>query len=122
MNVASVPKLRFVSPHYADPDLNDDPHPFYAELCRNDPICRTDDVQFGGRQGYMLTRYEDVDLVVTDKRVSSNPQTIGGEPSGGGLLRRVQMFSVLMDSMAFKDDPDHKRLRGLASLPLSVSE
>lgn len=118
MNVASAPRLRSVSPHYADPDVNDDPHPFYAELRRNAPICLTSDVQFRGRQGYMLTRYEDVKLVVTDRRFSSNPQTIGGEASGGGLgglLRRVQMFRVLMDSMAFKDDPDHKRLRGLVN-------
>jgi cytochrome P450 PksS len=61
----------------------------------------------------MVTRYDDVMQVHTDPRLSSDVMKYG---RGGRALRYApRMVRLLTDSMVFKDDPDHKRLRGLVS-------
>src|SRR5690606_37823750 len=60
---------------------------------------------------WLLTRYDDVMQVHTDARFSSEHPI----PTGlrGKLLPRFAR--LLLDSMVFKDDPDHTRLRRLVN-------
>ncbi len=60
----------------------------------------------------MLTRYEDVMLLHSDTRFSSDIMKQGNP----GLMKYLpRMFRLLTDSMVFKDDPDHARLRRLVN-------
>lgn len=117
MSIAAS-SLPYAKLHFHDPTLNENPHTYYAELRRGSPICRTKDRLFRGRDGYLLSRYEDVRLILTDARFSSDPKaSANGSPSGiASVLQRFRMLNLLTDSMVFKDDPDHKRLRGLVNV------
>ncbi len=90
-----------------------DPFARYAELRRTAPVSRVTSRQMVGNGGYMLTRYEDVMRLHTDKAFSSD--MMRHTPSA---LTRVmpRVYRLLMDSMVFKDDPEHKRLRGLVAM------
>ena len=96
----------------ADPVMFEDPFPLYAELRRSAPVAPAYSKQMLGGAGYMLTRHEHVLLLLNDVRFSSDP------PRGGSsfLMRHLpRMFRLLMDSMVYKDDPDHARLRRLVN-------
>jgi cytochrome P450 len=68
--------------------------------------------QLMGGAGFMLTRHEDVLLLHNDVRFSSDP-TSGGS---GFMMRHLpRMFRLLTNSMVYKDDPDHARLRRLVN-------
>lgn len=96
----------------SDPIMFTNPFPRYAELRRNAPVSRVRSKQLVRKGGYLLTRYDDVMMLHTDKRFS-NDFMINGRP---GLMKLMpRMFRLLADSMVFKDDPDHKRLRGLVN-------
>ncbi|MGH8480013.1 MAG: cytochrome P450 family protein [Gammaproteobacteria bacterium] len=96
----------------SDPIMFTNPFPRYAELRRNAPVSRVRSKQLVRQGGYLLTRYDDVMMLHTDKRFS-NDFMINGRP---GLMKLMpRMFRLLADSMVFKDDPDHKRLRGLVN-------
>ena len=60
----------------------------------------------------MLTRHEHVLLLHNDVRFSSDPTTGGS----GFMMRHLpKMFRLLTNSMVYKDDPDHARLRRLVN-------
>jgi cytochrome P450 len=89
-----------------------DPFPRYAELRRDVPVSRVRSRQLLRAEGYMLTRYDDVMLLHSDQRFSSDIMK-NGNP---GLMKYLpRMFRLLTDSMVFKDDPDHARLRRLVN-------
>jgi cytochrome P450 len=89
-----------------------DPFPCYANLRRNAPVARVRSQQLMRADGYMLTRYEDVILLHSDQRFSSDMMKQGNV----GLMKHLpRMFRLLTDSMVFKDDPDHARLRRLVN-------
>ena len=90
-----------------------DPFPRYAELRRTAPVSRAIHRETRRFEAYMLTRHEDVLKLHTDARFSSDALTNGRGAAFVKLLPRV--FRLLTDSMAFKDDPEHKRLRGLVN-------
>jgi len=98
-------------------DLSDevmfsDPFPRYAELRRTAPVSRVRSKQLVRSGGYMLTRYDDVMLLHSDLRFSSDIMKQGNP----GLMKHLpRMFRLLTDSMVFKDDPDHARLRRLVN-------
>jgi cytochrome P450 len=96
----------------SDPIMFTNPFPRYAELRRNAPVSRVRSKQLARKGGYLLARYDDVMMLHTDKRFS-NDFMINGRP---GLMKLMpRMFRLLADSMVFKDDPDHTRLRGLVN-------
>jgi cytochrome P450 len=89
-----------------------DPFPRYAELRRNAPVARVHSQQLMRGTGYMLSRYEDVMFLHSDQRFSSDMM----EQGKLGLTKYLpRMFRLLTDSMVFKDDPDHTRLRRLVN-------
>ena len=96
----------------ADPVMFTNPYPRYAQLRRDAPVSRAYSKQMLGGTGYMLTRHEHVMLLHNDVRFSSDP-TSGGSSF---LMRHLpKMFRLLTDSMVYKDDPDHARLRRLVN-------
>lgn len=99
----------------ADPVMFTNPFPRYADLRKDAPVSSARSQQARGRV-YMLTKYEDVLRLYSDPVYSSDAMKNGA--SGGGLAtskHAPRMLRLLTDSMVFKDDPDHKRLRGLVN-------
>jgi cytochrome P450 len=96
----------------ADSVMFTDPFPRYAQLREAAPVSRVQSKQLVGSESYMLTRYNDVMLLHGDPRFSSD--TMGQNDSW--LIRHLpRMFRLLADSMVYKDDPDHARLRRLVN-------
>lgn len=97
----------------SNPVMFSDPFPRYAELRRLAPVSTARSKQLLRGDGFMVTRYDDVMQVHTDPRLSSDVVKHGGK----GLSTKFapRMIRLLTDSMVFKDDPDHKRLRGLVN-------
>jgi cytochrome P450 len=88
-----------------------DPYPRYAELRQTAKVSRVKVRWLIRGTGYMLTRYADVMTLYGDERFSSNAL----EQSGNAKLAWLfpETFRVLTESMVFKDNPEHKRLRAL---------
>jgi cytochrome P450 len=96
----------------AEPVMFDDPFPRYAVLRQEAPVSRAYSKQMLNGSGFMLTRYEDVQLLHNDPRFSSNPSREGST----FLMRHLpRTFRLLLDTMVYKDDPDHARLRRLVN-------
>jgi cytochrome P450 len=96
----------------SEPVMFDDPYPRYAQLRREAPVSRAYSKQMLNGRGFMLTRYEDVQLLHNDPRFSSNPSSQGST----FLMRHLpRTFRLLLDTMVYKDDPDHARLRRLVN-------
>jgi cytochrome P450 PksS len=98
----------------AAPAMFNDPFPIYAELRRSAPVVRARSKQLAPQGAYLLTRHSDVADALTDPRMSSAAMVRKGNE--GVMKYGPRMFRVLTDSMAFKDDPDHGRLRRLVSV------
>ena len=96
----------------ADPVMFSDPFPRYAELRRRGAVSPAYSKQLMGGAGFMLTHHEHVLLLHNDVRFSSDPTS--GDSSF--MLRHLpRMFRLLTNSMVYKDDPDHARLRRLVN-------
>lgn len=97
-----------------DPVMFSDPFPRYAELRRNAPVSMTKRADPGHSVDvFMLTRYDDVLALLGDATFSSAAR----QNSPGGRFAKLlpKTFGLLADSMLFKDDPDHRRLRSLVN-------
>jgi cytochrome P450 len=107
-----------VSPAAVVTDLSDslmfsNPFPRYSELRKTAPVSMVKSQQLVRGTGYMLTRYDDVMTVHTDRRLSSDVTKNG---RGARFMKFMpRMLRLLNDSMVFKDDPDHMRLRTLVN-------
>ncbi len=98
----------------SQPIMFSDPFPRYAELRRLAPVSTVKHRETRLLTSYMLTRHADVMTLHTDPRFSSN--AIEHSRFGSTVNRFMpRMFRLLTDSMVFKDDPEHKRLRGLVN-------
>jgi cytochrome P450 PksS len=86
------------------------PHPRYRELRAHNPVSAVR-TALGPSGTLLLTRYDDVMTLHTDERFSSEPL-----PMSGLRQRMLPRFArLLLDSMVFKDEPDHTRLRRLVN-------
>jgi cytochrome P450 PksS len=95
----------------ADEVMFSNPFPRYAVLRQKAPVTKGR-TQLVRPEVFMVSRYDDVLQVHTDPRLSSDIM----EHGGAGLVKYApRMFRLLVDSMVFKDDPYHKRLRGLVN-------
>lgn len=86
----------------ARPRFKANPYPFYARLRAEAPVCRT---RFLGAPAWLVTRYEDVLMLLKDERVVKDwrPVTRWIHFVAGPITRH----------MLNKDAPDHTRLRRL---------
>lgn len=95
-----------------DPVMFDDPFPIYRRLRAERPVAAAAwPAQLRGG-GYIVTRYEDVVRVHTDK-VFSNDSNKHGTMTVPRFAPTT--LKLLTESMVFKDDPEHYRLRSLVS-------
>ena len=94
------------------PVMFDDPFPIYEHLRAERPVApATWPAQLKGG-GYIVTRYEDVVRVHNDKVFSSDAIEHGTM----SIPRWAPTtFKLLTESMVFKDDPEHARLRSLVN-------
>jgi cytochrome P450 PksS len=97
----------------AAPQFKANPHPFYARLRAEAPVCR---VTLPTREtAWLVTRYGDVVLVLKDERFVKDttnaltPQQLARRP----WFRKV--FPALNRNMLERDPPDHLRLRTLVN-------
>jgi cytochrome P450 len=92
------------------PEVIADPHAYYHELRRVDPVHWND--MWGG---WVLTRYDDVVEVLRDaERFSSDRMAyLAYELSDAERAEYKPLFDVLSQWMVFRDPPDHTRLRRL---------
>jgi cytochrome P450 len=84
------------------PEVRDDPYPTYQSLREADPVHRSPFMDI-----WILTRYEDVALVLRDQRFLADRRL--------GEDYREQPGLDDTRSMLVLDPPDHTRLRGLVS-------
>jgi cytochrome P450 PksS len=87
------------------------PHPFYARLRAEAPICR---VRLPDKQeAWLVARYDDVLALLKDRRFAKDRHNA----LTPAQLRKQPwippMFAPLTRNMLDLDDPDHGRLRGL---------
>lgn len=100
----------------ADRAFAADPFPLFARLRSSDPLHWSDKLG-----GWLLTRYDDVKLVCSDRRFSADRI--------GPFFRRLdngrhpyQQLARLLDGWAvFTDPPRHTRLRGLLNRAFTPS-
>lgn len=90
------------------PEMREDPYTRYRELRESAPVFR--DESLGA---WVLTRYDDVALVLNDARFSSN------RIAAAQTQLRTDRYRPLLDVMSHKmselDEPDHQRLRALVN-------
>ena len=84
------------------PKFVEDPYPSYARLRERDPVCFSESLG-----AWLVTRYEDVKLVLTDARFGKQ-----GAPPVNPL---AQTIDAMPPSILFLDPPDHTRLRALVN-------
>ena len=87
----------------------DDPYPTYRALREAGPIHWSHEF-FGG--AWLLTRHDDVEMVLRDTRFSA--QRTGGWVTGTGEGAREELKGfqrLFARAMLFLDAPDHQRIR-----------
>src|SRR3982750_308382 len=93
-----------------DPELKANPYPVFSRLRPESPVCRARGVT---RSFWLVTRYDDVVLVLKDNRFAANRKNAPA-PSRGMLEKIIfRIYGPLLTNMLATDDPDHARLRGL---------
>lgn len=91
------------------PEFLADPFPFYDRLRREAPVYRTRLSYLGDTDIYVLSRYADCVELTTDPRFR---RIVEGAPP---LPIPDSLKLISTDTMIFKDDPEHLRLRKLVS-------
>lgn len=93
-------------------EMLDHPHARFAALRADHPVSwATATGLLQGKGGYLLTRYDDVVLIHSDERFSTD--VLKNSPAGKFIWLLPPSLRMLAQTMVFKDDPDHKRLRTL---------
>lgn len=92
-----------------DPVFREHPHDYLDGLRAEDPVHL--DAELGR---LFLTRFEDVKAVLADRSLSVDPRKAPDTPRRRAMMGDVPP-EAFQPSMLQLDDPDHKRLRGLAS-------
>jgi cytochrome P450 len=94
-----------------DPEVNANPHPYFARLRDEDPVHWSDK-----HHAWLLTRYDDVAAASSDPRLSSDRvrpllarMPADRRPAAGPV------FELIADWMVVSDPPTHTRLRRLAT-------
>jgi cytochrome P450 len=86
----------------ATPQFKANPHPFYARLRAENPVCRT---TLFGQPTWLVTRYDDVVSMLRDERLLKE-----WHPATKWLFR---FAGSITRHMLNRDPPDHTRLRTL---------
>jgi cytochrome P450 len=97
---------------FTSPEFIADPYPAYARLRRDRPICW--DEKLGS---WVITRYDDVHLLLRDKRWSSNQlDELMGRLPVGEQAEASPLREILTGRLVLSDNPAHHRIRSLMQL------
>jgi hypothetical protein len=94
-------------------EMRANPHPYYRTLREKDPFHRSRPAD-----GWILSRYADVEAVLGDKSFSSDERNLRRWPRMSARHRRAGLpdpYESGRASMLRSDPPDHTRLRTLVS-------
>jgi cytochrome P450 len=98
-------------PDLSSPRFKADPHPFYARLRAEAPVCR---VILSDRQAaWLVTRYDDVLAVLMDGRFAKDRLNATTPDQRAKAPWVPGIFKPLTRNMLDLDPPDHTRLRAL---------
>src|SRR4051794_25297579 len=86
-----------------------DPHPFYARLRAQAPVCRV--VLSTREEAYLVARYADVSALLKDPRFAKDAANALSPEQLARQRKPPAMFRPLMRNMLGLDDPDHARLK-----------
>jgi len=90
-----------------DPAFRDDPIPWYRALRQKSPVYGHHDI------GIVLSRYDDIDRVLRDRRFGVATPSPWREVFAAGAPASMQLLSE--NSLLFVDPPQHTRVRGLVA-------
>jgi cytochrome P450 len=93
--------------HLLDPDVLADPYPLYARLRQESPVLWD---RFLG--AWVVTRYDDVELVLTRFRAERTPTP--DRLIELGMQRLAPVAQIMVNQVIFMDNPQHRRVRGFA--------
>ena len=103
----SLPKIADYDPR--NPDVIDDPIPVLTELQRTDPVHWSERLN-----GWVVTGYDDARAILTDDHISADRLTPFYEHQPQAMQQRIsELIRYLNTWVAFKDPPEHTRLRTL---------
>ena len=92
-----------------DPDVIDNPIPVLKHLQETDPVHWSDRLN-----GWVITGYEDARRILTDEQISADRLTPFYEHQSRAMQQRIsELIRYLNTWVAFKDPPEHTRLRTL---------
>lgn len=94
-------------------DFGDDPYPEYACLREQEPVRHV--LEGEGLYGVLVTRYEDVRMLLSDPRMSKDPRTAPADWQEAGKGRPLEDRTGLGTHLLTTDGPEHTRLRRLVS-------
>lgn len=92
-----------------DPAIQGNPYPTFAKLRKTAPVTRTTLPYVG--KGWLVTRYDDVRMVLSDPRLVNDRRNIGDSRRRAVEVLIPHVFRLLQDSMVMSDEPNHRRLR-----------
>jgi hypothetical protein len=101
-----------------DEAFRNNPYPILEQLRNTEPVHRDDAL---GR--WFVTKFEDAREILRNKDLSADADDIADPESYMGRLAtnaKANGTELVMESILYKDDPDHRRLRGLVSKPFSA--
>lgn len=111
MNDMSPPAAGQALPAFnpLDPTFIADPYPLYARLRETAPVFKTP-------SGFwLITRYEDANLALRDKRFGKDFAGAMERRYGTAARLKEPAIASLANTMLVLDPPDHTRLRGLVN-------
>src|SRR6266704_2866439 len=94
--------------HLLDPEVLANPYPLYHRLRSEDPVHWDPYLH-----AWVVTRYADV--VTVFQRFSANRTPTPEQLTALGLSQLTPLAQVMVRQMLFLDQPNHGRVRGLAS-------
>ena len=94
-------------------DFGTDPYPNYAWLREQEPVRQV--LEGKGLYGLLVTRYEDVRMLLTDPRMSKDPRNAPLDWQEAGKGRPLEDRTGLGTHLLTTDAPEHTRLRRLVS-------
>jgi cytochrome P450 len=97
------------------PEFAADPPAQYAWLREHAPVHRGRIVALTDQDVWLVSRYEDVTSLLTDDRFLRAPQ--GESALTAAVPEHVRLFTT--ESLIYKDDPEHRRLRRLVVKPFT---
>jgi cytochrome P450 len=95
-----------------EPGFVESPYAQYARLRADDPVHHSDLLE-----GWVLTRYDDVNTLLRDPTVSSDLDNASPTPLVEAQRERQRQTGRQSDTLVLRDEPDHSRLRKLLQKP-----